>query len=255
MKKLFLMMAAFLGATAVASAADLPIPAPVAMPIPVLFSWSGCYIGIEGGANWGHSEQAAQSGPFGTDRSMTGIYNLSGGIAGGTLGCNVQLSNFVVGIENDYSWTNKRGSALTLPPFDTTATNTTRENWIDTLRGRFGWTPVERFMVYVTGGVAWAGTHLDVSSPTIGVVTDSRVRVGWTAGAGGEWAAWSGPLGDLTVKLEYLHAGFEANTYFNAPITVAGVAIISRDVRLSDDMVRAGVNLKFNWGNPVVARY
>jgi outer membrane immunogenic protein len=126
MKKIFLMAAAFLGATAVASAADLPIPAPVAAPVPVLFSWSGCYIGIEGGGIWGHSEQVAQAGPIGVGFSMTGSYSLKGGIAGGTLGCNVQLSNFVVGIENDFSWTDKKGSALDRPPFDTTITNTTR---------------------------------------------------------------------------------------------------------------------------------
>jgi outer membrane immunogenic protein len=187
--------------------------------------------------------------------SLTGQYSLTGGIAGGTLGCNVQLSNFVVGIENDYSWTNKRGSALDRPPFDTTVTNTTRESWIDTLRGRFGWTPVERFMIYATAGIAAVGTHLDVSSPTIGIVTDSKARLGWTVGGGGEWAAWSGPFGDLTFKLEYLHVGFRPETYFNTPTFVGSVLIIGRDAHLSDDMVRAGVNLKFNWGNPVVARY
>jgi hypothetical protein len=34
---------------------------------------------------------------------------------------------------------------------------------------------------------------------------------------------------------------------------------VTRDTKLSDDMVRAGVNVKFNWGTPpsgsVVARY
>jgi outer membrane immunogenic protein len=253
MKNIFLVAAAFLGATAVASAADLPVtPAPAAVPVPILFSWSGCYIGIEGGANWGQAEQVA---PGGFSLSMTGRYSLTGGIAGGTLGCNVQLSNFVVGIENDYSWTNKRGSALNLPPFDTTITNTTRETWIDTLRGRFGFTPVERFMVYGTAGLAWAGTDVDVSSAAIGIVTASKVRFGWTAGLGGEWAAWGGPFGDLTFKLEYLHAGFKSETYFNSLIFVGGVPILPRDTHLSDDMVRAGVNLKFNWGNPVVAPY
>jgi outer membrane immunogenic protein len=251
MKKIFLTAAVFLGASAVASAADLPIPAPVAMPVPVLFTWSGCYIGVEGGGIWGHSEVVRTGG---LSASMTGQYSLTGGIAGGTLGCNVQLSNFVVGIENDYSWTDKKGSALDLAPFDTTVTHTTRESWIDTLRGRFGWTPVERFMVYATAGIAAVGTHLDVSSPTIDIVTDSRSRLGWTVGGGGEWAAWSGPFGDLTFKLEYLHIGFRPETYFNTS-AIVGSAIFARDVHLSDDMVRAGVNLKFNWGNPVVARY
>jgi len=253
MKKIFLTAAVFLGASAVASAADLPIPAPVAGPVPVLFSWSGCYIGVEGGGIWGHSEVVRTGG---MSVSMTGQYSLTGGIAGGTLGCNVQLSNFVVGIENDYSWTDKKGSALDLAPFDTTVTHTTRESWIDTLRGRFGWTPVERFMVYATAGIAAVGTHLDLSSPTLGILTDSKARLGWTVGGGGEWAAWSGPFGDLTFKLEYLHVGFRPDTYFNTtPSIVGGVLIFAHDVHLSDDMVRAGVNLKFNWGNPVVAQY
>jgi outer membrane immunogenic protein len=30
---------------------------------------------------------------------------------------------------------------------------------------------------------------------------------------------------------------------------------VTRDVKLSDDMVRAGMNVKFNWDGPVVARY
>jgi outer membrane immunogenic protein len=252
MKKIFLTAVVFLGATAVASAADLPIPAPVAMPVPVLFTWSGCYIGVEGGGIWGHSEVVRTGG---LSASMTGQYSLTGGIAGGTLGCNVQLSNFVVGIENDYSWTDKKGSALDLAPFDPTVTHTTRESWIDTLRGRFGWTPVERFMVYATAGIAAVGTHLDVSSPTLGIVTESKSRLGWTVGGGGEWAAWSGPFGDLTFKLEYLHIGFRPDTYFSTPAIVGGVQIFARDVHLSDDMVRAGVNLKFNWGNPVSAQY
>jgi opacity protein-like surface antigen len=96
---------------------------------------------------------------FGGERqsAITGNFDLSGGIAGGTVGCNVQVSNFVLGIENDYSWTNKSGSAPDQPPFAAAATSATREKWIDTLRGRFGYA-IDRFMVYGTAGVAFAGT-------------------------------------------------------------------------------------------------
>jgi hypothetical protein len=91
----------------------------------------------------------------------------------------------VIGIENDYSWTNKQGSAFNIPPFDPTTTSTTREKWIDTLRGRFGYIPWDRVMVYGTGGIAWAGTSVDVSNPAFGLFSESKVRTGWVVGVGG----------------------------------------------------------------------
>ena len=138
------------------SGAASPMPAKVALPVPVIFNWTGCYIGAEGGGNWGRGEQLAQSGPN-AGTTMTGNYSLKGGIAGGTAGCQMQTSNFVFGLEDDYSWTNKKGSAFDLPPFDVTATNGIRERWIDTLRGRFGYVPIDRLMLYLTGGAAFAG--------------------------------------------------------------------------------------------------
>jgi outer membrane immunogenic protein len=259
MKKFLITAALFLGATAAATAADFPatpMPTKVAMPAPILFSWTGCYIGIEGGGNWGRSEQISKSGPF-IPASITGQFNLSGGIAGGTIGCNVQTSNFVIGIENDFSWTNKKGSAFNLLPFDPTTTSSTREKWIDTLRGRFGYTPWERFMIYGTAGVAFANTEVSVSNPAFVTLTDSQIRPGWVAGLGGEWAAWSGPFGDVTFKAEWLHASFTSHNYFDPQVTASnGQIVVTRSLKLSDDMFRVGVNLKFNpWSSPVVARY
>jgi outer membrane immunogenic protein len=114
MKKILLGAIAYFAATMTAFAADLAaqIPAPAPLPVPVIFTWTGCYLGGEGGGNWGQSQQIARSGPNAA-LAITGKFNLSGGIAGGTVGCNVQFSNFVVSIENDYSWTNKKGSART----------------------------------------------------------------------------------------------------------------------------------------------
>jgi outer membrane immunogenic protein len=230
------------------SAADFPatpLPARVGLPAPIMFIWTGCYVGAEGGGAWGSSEHVVQSGTI-AGTTITGKFDLSGAIAGGTIGCNLQLSNFVIGIENDYSWTNKQGSAFNIPPFDTTTTSTTREKWIDTLRGRFGYVPWDRVMVYGTAGIAWAGTSVDVSNPTLGTFSESRVRTGWVAGVGGEWAAWSTPGLDLTFKLEWLHAGFDRGQYFSTPIVVGPATIVTRDVRLTDELVRLGMNVKFN---------
>jgi outer membrane immunogenic protein len=262
MKRVLLTAAALLVAGSSAFAADLTVR-PMAVKAPpvvtaIPFSWTGCYIGVEGGYQWGRSEQVARSG-YDAGRTLTGGYDLSGGMAGGTVGCNYQFSNnIVVGIENDYSWTDKKGSAYDLKPFNTKALSSTNEKWIDTLRGRVGYA-FDRFMVYGTGGVAFAGTDVTVATPGFGIVTDSQSRTGWVAGVGGEWAAYTGPMGALTVKLEYLHADFGTSRYVNTPVTFKEgcniQTIVSRDVKLSDDMVRVGVNWKFNMDPVIAARY
>ena len=179
MKQLFLGMTAFVAvSTTTAFAADLAVksPRPAPMPAPAIFNWTGCYIGVEGGGNWGRSEQISRSG-ITAGLPITGGFDLSGGLAGGTVGCNYQIGSFVIGIENDYSWTNKQGSAFDQPPFNTAVTSATREKWVDTLRGRagFAW---DRIFLYGTGGGAWAGTEVNIFNPVLGSVIDSRTRTG-----------------------------------------------------------------------------
>ena len=254
MKKLFPLVAAFVSMATAASAADFPVtPVKAALPAPILFSWTGCYVGVEGGGAWGQGEQIANGGPN-PNATITGGMSIKGGIAGGTIGCNIQMSNFVVSGEADFNWTNKRGSVNDLPPFNFGSVSETREKWLDTFRGRFGYA-IDRFMIYGTAGVAVAGSTVSVTNPAFGTVSQSMTRTGWTAGLGGEFAVWSGGWADVTLKVEYLHVGFETRQYQNIPVvTVAGTAFVARDTKLTDDIVRAGLNVKFNWG-PVVARY
>jgi outer membrane immunogenic protein len=256
MKKLLPLAAALVSMATAASAADFPAAPPMkaALPAPILFSWTGCYVGVEGGGAWGQGEQIA-NGPPAPNASITGGLSIKGGIAGGTVGCNIQMSDFVIGGEADFSWTNKRGSVNDVPPFNFGSVSETREKWLDTFRGRFGYA-IDRFMIYGTGGVAVAGTAISVTNPAFGTVSRSMDRTGWTAGVGGEFAVWSAGAFDVTLKVEYLHVGFETKQYQNMPVvTAAGTAFVARDTKLTDDIVRAGLNVKFNWGGPVVARY
>jgi outer membrane immunogenic protein len=254
MKKLLPLAAAFLSVATAASAADFPVAPPMkaALPAPILFSWTGCYVGVEGGGASGQGEQSAKSG-VNSGQTITGGMTIKGAIAGGTVGCNILLSNFVVSGEADFSWTNKRGSRNDLPPFDTAAVSETREKWLDTFRGRFGYA-IDRFMVYGTAGVALAGTTVSVTNPAFGTVRESRDRTGWVAGVGGEFAVWTGGAFDVTLKVEYLHVGFEEKRYFDPAVPVTGGTVVTRQVQLTDDIIRGGMNVKFNWG-PVVARY
>jgi outer membrane immunogenic protein len=249
MKKILAILAVFIGSATTGYAADLPAKA--APSGPTTFNWSGCFVGIEGGQSWGQSEQVAASGAN-IGSTITGKFTLTGGLAGATGGCNLEVSNFVFGMEDDFSWTNQHGSASDLPPFDTAATSTTRERWLNTLRGRVGYA-FDRFMFYGTAGAAFAATEVSISGPVFGNFTDRQNRTGWVAGAGGEWAAWSLPWADVTVKVEYLHTDFGSALYFSTPVTVANITPATRATHLSDDLIRAGVNLKFNLGGSPAA--
>jgi hypothetical protein len=44
-----------------------------------------------------------------------------------------------------------------------------------------------------------------------------------------------------------LHADFGAGLFVSPPIVVGRNTFDSRNVRLTDDIVRAGLNWKFNW--------
>ncbi len=249
MRKFLLATAVVTSAATTAFAADIPVKAPVA---PAAFNWTGCYFGAVGGENWGRSSQVARSGAR-SGLPITGDFDLSGAIAGGTVGCNIEVDNFVYGAEADLSSTNTKGSAFDQPPFIATTTSATREKWADTLRGRFGYA-IDQFMVYGTAGVTTARVGVDISNPAFVTVSDIQNRSGWTAGAGGEWAVWTAPWGALTLKLEYLHADYGTGQFVNPPVlTTAGSTVATRDVKLTNDMVRVGMNVLFNLGGTAPA--
>jgi outer membrane immunogenic protein len=255
MKKLALAISVLAISAVSASAADMA-PAPVYSKAPVVvapaYNWTGCYLGVEGGGNWGRTGSTAVTSPTAADVGlpMTNKYDLSGGLAGGTVGCNYQVSNVVFGVEGDISWTNKSGTAGEIPPFTPTSSNYVKENWFDTARGRIGYA-WDRVLLYGTAGGAFAGTNLTVCTVAGVCVSDSQNRTGWVAGAGIEF----GFLENWSVKLEYLHADFGTKNYINPPVVAGGGTFNTRGVSLTDDVVRIGVNYRFNWGSPVVARY
>jgi outer membrane immunogenic protein len=231
-----------------ARAAD--VAAPVYRPAAVIapYSWTGCYLGAEGGGAWGTTRHDAAGAP--TGQTITGDFAVSGSVLGGTAGCNYQAgSHFVFGIEDDFSWTNLNGSVFDAAPFDPNTISATKQNWIDTLRGRAGiaW---DRWLGYLTGGAAFTGTSVSVCN-SIACVSDSRTRAGWTVGAGVEYEL----IGNWTVKLEYLYANFGTAQYVNPAVSVpGGFTVLTRDVPLSESIARIGVNYKFG-AAPFDARY
>jgi outer membrane immunogenic protein len=229
-----------------AVAADLPVKAPVYKP-PVVapsHNWTGCYLGAAGGGIWGSAQNTSADPAFAFVQgvNITNSYDLSGAVIGGTLGCNYEVDRFVFGLEGDFSWTNKDGSGIDIPPFLTTATSEIKEDWIGTGRARLGYAVADHWLVYATGGFAVTRATLTAADETLGFAqTDSRTQWGWTAGGGVEVALnpnWS-------LKAEYLYTDFGNPEYFVPHVIVGGVVILTQSVRLTDQMARVGLNYKF----------
>ena len=229
-----------------ACAADLS--AYKAAPVPAIYSWTGCYIGLEGGGAWGTSDHTAESGRD-AGQTITGNFSTSGGLAGGTIGCNYRIGSWVFGAEDDMSWTNTKGSAPDIVPFNPNSVSTTQQNWLDTLRGRVGlaW---GRTLLYATGGAAFTDAQV-TACPLVGCISQTKTVTGWTVGGGIEYAFLSG----WSVKLEYLYADFGSPQFINPPIPVGAGTIVTRNVRLDDNVVRAGLNYRFSWPSPAAAWY
>ena len=121
--------------------------------------------------------------------------------------------------------------------------------WFGTFRGRIGFTPAERWLVYATGGLAY-GEVDTVESLTVGgtsvALCTSAIRLGWTVGGGVEAAIRDG----WTAKLEYLYIDFGSVT--DALVGIAPITPIATRSHVTDNIVRVGVN--YRWGGSVVAR-
>jgi outer membrane immunogenic protein len=217
-----------------AFAADLPVKAPPAPPPIPMFNWTGFYIGANIGGVWSHGSI--------TD-NITGANlsaNSSGFMGGGQLGYNWQFNSFVLGAEWDIDGTtlSRTSNAVVTVPGTLQAKAST--DWITTLTGRAGFA-VDRWLWYVKGGGAWAQNSLTFNNLTTGAAASfSNTASGWTVGLGAEWAfapQWS-------AKIEYDYARFSNWT----PSTTAVVAGDSVTVRRNMDMLKVGVNYRFDWG-------
>jgi outer membrane immunogenic protein len=222
-----------------AMAADMPVKALRGPPPPVLYNWTGCYVGVSGGWAGGDSTHINRSAA-GLDVPITPEFDLRGGLIGGTLGCNWQTSNWLFGIEGDASWTNKKGSVFDIAPFNTAFTSQTKENWIGTIRGRVGITAgaTNEWLFFATGGLAVSDIEINVAGPAF-AGSESQTRWGWTAGGGIEWGfapKWS-------AKVEGLFIDWQNKAYFTPP--PAGLANRTGGVEVRDWIARAGINFHF----------
>jgi outer membrane immunogenic protein len=215
---------------------------------------------------------------------------LDGVIGGGQIGYNAQFNRWVLGIEADIQASDQKRNASTFtafsgsnalpPPFTLgstfvtgtqTETVNSRLDWFGTVRGRVGYTTGD-LMWYGTGGFAYGQFKTSVTQSSVvnlaanfippgttftsaGAFSASQNRTGWTAGGGVEGAIWAT---GWTWKFEYLHLDFDRVNYVFTTVATGTVSpsVVTRSVRFTDDIVRVGLNYRFNWGGAgVVASY
>lgn len=212
---------ALAGLVGTAGAADLSRPMPMkAVPYAApYYNWTGFYLGINGGGGWGSSTW-----------DSTGSFDVSGGLVGGTIGYNWQFGTWVLGLEGDIDWANIKGS--TNVGCTPTGACSSENTWLGTTRGRIGYA-FDRWMPYVTGGAAFG--NVDATHP--GFTGMSSTQVGWTAGAGLEFAV----VNNVTAKVEWLHYDLGS---FTCGLN-CGNGFVNDQVSFSADVVRGGVNLRF----------
>ncbi|HEX4111603.1 MAG TPA: outer membrane protein [Stellaceae bacterium] len=142
----------------------------VAVAVAVLFmplgaeaqDWSGPEVGIQGGGVWGTSSGVGTS-PYNT--------NVQGGLGGGHGGYNFQFGQILVGFEGDAEVANVLGPVHGRMSFDASA------------RGKLGWA-WGQWLPYATGGAAFG----NVKSTYSVLGSSDGVRLGWTVGAGLDYA-------------------------------------------------------------------
>jgi outer membrane immunogenic protein len=264
-----------------ALAADMPVKAPRAAPLPAIYDWSGFYAGGNVGYGWGHADADATATISAIGLGLNGGNNVitpgSGdasaspnGVLGGLqAGYNWQGGSWVYGLEGDIQATGQRdegvfastaflGAIINGVVATSTVTNTTTYKlpWFGTVRGRIGYA-VDRWLLYATGGLAFGETRADSTITTAfsaGVGTPPpaqlfsirEVRAGWVVGAGVEAAFAT----NWSVKAEYLHMDFGSiDQSFTTPAVTTIFATISASgnlhARLTDDIGRIGINYKF----------
>jgi outer membrane immunogenic protein len=299
--------AALVALSSAAYAADMgmPLKAPPPPPPPVQ-DWSGVYVGIEGGYGWGKQTINPAFDPFfdnepwfcgksffGTCNDPTvGSTSQSGGVAGGFAGVQKQWGSWVLGLEGEIDWADINGSSsptntqsaclrycetiLTTPDpkvvtLNQSQTVSAKIDELGFVGPKVGWAFSPNWMIYATGGLAWAHveetasqsasvTYCYISSPTGSCNGASNgggpsfafsesggaSMFGWAVGAGLDYKWQLDPGSAIIFGVKYLHYGFGANTITIADNQFGTGANFGLDTKESVDVVTGRISYLFS---------
>lgn len=253
---------AVLVAASSAFAADMPPPVYKAPPVMApVFSWTGWYVGVNGGGGFGRNQGVDVTETFAGALFVSGTWpgfgNFGtlkpvGPFAGGQIGYNWQTGSWVFGIETDLQWASIRDSQIgTITPYivapnSITVATSERLGWFGTLRGRIGYA-WDRLLLYATGGFGYGNVKYSLNMiDTFGFTATnnfSSTRTGYVVGGGMEYAFtpnWTGK-----VEYQYLNLGSAtiaaAELLAGAPTAFA----VATNAKFDFHTFRVGLNYKF----------
>ena len=228
MKSFVLATVFVLGFGAAASAADAVEEVVI---VDEAYDWSGVYVGFTAGAS---DHDARWTDPADDWFPDSLEFGSTSAVVGGYVGYNFVVGPVILGVEGDIvgAFNDDDGSG---PWYDETYQNDLK--WLASLRGRIG-VPVDRLLVYATGGVAFAGVKNEMHSddyPDEDFEDTDSTLTGFAVGGGVEYAMNS----NLILRFEGLYYDFGSDTYAQQ---VGGELMeIENDVVV----VRAGIGYKF----------
>jgi len=263
-------IAAAIATPAMAADMGLPLKAP---PVPYVPDWSGVYVGLEGGYGWGQQDIDATF-PFVSGGTLTiptgkvsiGSINQDGGLFGGFVGAQKQWNNWVLGVEANFDGADINGSTTgtggSIGPrhaevFADSVVANSKIDELGSVRAKIGYQPVQNWLVYGTGGLAFAhetysatATQTCTGNTTICSVVGNQFSatgsggtsmLGWAAGAGVDWK-WNIDAGSsLILGAEYLHYQFPTSTIVgsnNANVLVGNLAAVNSTQSVDAVMLR-----------------
>jgi outer membrane immunogenic protein len=260
-----------------AFAADMPLKAPLKAPPAVVYNWAGLYIGGHFGGGWDAQDHTRLVANNNYPAGFTSSDTLSGTLGGVQGGANYQFSQYLIGVEGDFSWSHLTDTDTVLSPCPAGAgcidpkikagrfsTFNRQLDQLSDITGRLGLV-FDQFLVYGKGGVAWARTG-GLTSSTFNA--DGTLRTtslhsadttpGWIIAGGVEWNPrinWMMLPGNVTFKIEYDYIRLNTNssgcsTEIGGPnATIGLVTCGDSSTNNTVQVVKGGVNLLFHpWG-------
>jgi opacity protein-like surface antigen len=223
-------------------------------------SAAGIYIGGQIGYAWGAGNfNETLIDPVTGTLINTSVGGKPNGVIGGAhVGYNLQINQWVIGLEGTVDGTSLSNTAVAFFPVAFRGSTLTAQTTADiqgSIRGRLGiaW---DRVLIYGTGGVAFGGFNTDVSiaAPAVPFFASrsfSNTRVGWTAGGGIEYAITN----NWSIRAEYRFSDF--GTIREGLGLPTGGRFFNEHRRLQENQVQAGFSYKFDiWAPaPIVAKY
>jgi outer membrane immunogenic protein len=129
------------------------------------------------------------------------------------------------------------------------AGNSTGTDWLLTARGRVGWT-VSNWLIFATGGLAMSRVSVtnsftdNVNLGSDAIATNSKIKLGWTAGGGVEVAVTK----NWSVKGEYLYVDLgsvDTTSTIVSPFNLGYANALGVSTSLTAHVARLGANFKF----------